>query len=150
MFWKYEAPDTTQMRMDKDSVSFYFPELEQIEIYDIADNQGASYFFFAFEASAQELKDSFDIVVEKAAEEDLERARLVPTAEPVAAQLLSITLWLRKSDYLPQRILIHEASGDSTEIELSKIRINEPIDDKEMQFDAPEGTEIIKADSYGF
>ena len=116
----------------------------------MADNQGASYFFFAFEASADELKKDFDISIGKAAEEELEQVRLFPTAESVAAQLQSITLWLRKSDYLPQRILIHEASGDRTQIELSKICVNEPIDDKEMQFDAPEGTEIIRADSFGF
>jgi outer membrane lipoprotein-sorting protein len=40
--------------------------------------------------------------------------------------------------------LIKELSGDITEIELSEMRVNEPIPDEKLKFDAPEGTEIIR------
>ena len=145
MLWKYETPDKTQMHMDGESVSFYFPDLEQIEVYGMEDNSGASHFFFAFEASADELKENFDITLGASGDEHVNMVQFRPTSEPTASQLQNITLWLRKSDYLPQRILIHELSGDSTKIELSEILVNRPLSDKELKFDAPEGTEIIKS-----
>lgn len=147
MLWKYEAPDKTQMRIDEESVAFFFPDLEQIEIYALEQSQGASYFFFAFEASADELKEKFDITVDTAAADTANRVRLVPKGVPLTSQLNDLTLWLRETDFLPQKILINELSGDSTEIELSGINANEPIDDDELKFNAPEGTEIIRAGS---
>ncbi len=147
MLWKYEVPDKTQMRIDEESVSFFFPDLEQIEVYTLEQSQGASYFFFAFEAAADELKENFDITVDAETADTVNCVRLVPKADPLASQLNGITLWLRKTDFLPQKIRINELSGDSTEIELSDIRANEPIADNELKFNAPEGTEIIRAGS---
>jgi outer membrane lipoprotein carrier protein len=149
MLWKYEQPDRTQMRMDRKTIAFYFPALEQIEIYDTESGEGNAAFFFAFEASADELQDEFEISVGDADGKE-RRVELVPKDEPLAAQILGITLWLRPADYLPQRIMIQETSGDTTDIELSEIRVNEPIEDNELQFDAPEGTEIIKTDPNAF
>jgi outer membrane lipoprotein-sorting protein len=70
---------------------------------------------------------------------------LSPKAEPLASELRSITLWLGESDYLPRRIRINEISDDVTEIELTEVRINGPMADEELEFDAPEGTEVIEA-----
>ena len=143
MLWKYETPDKTQMRIDGKSVSFYFPELEQIEIYP--SREGASHFFFAFEASAEELMENFDVRIGASADDRSYRAELVPKSEPLASELQRITLWVGKSDYLPRRVLIRELSGDSTEIEFFDIRVNEPLTDEALEFDAPETTEIIEA-----
>jgi outer membrane lipoprotein-sorting protein len=145
MIWKYETPDKTQMRIDGRSVSFYFPELEQIEVYPSEESGGASPFFFAFEATADEIKKSFDVSVVCGGAERLSRVELSPKSEPLASELQSITLWLGESDYLPRRIRINEISGDVTEIELIEGRINGPIADEELKFDAPEGTEVIEA-----
>ena len=149
MTWKYSRPDKTQMRINRDSVSFYFPELEQIEVYPLDKGGGASSFFFAFEASADELKENFEISI-GAAGEDLHRVDLSPKSGPLAQQLRGITLWLGKTDYMPRKILIRDISGDTTEIALSEIRVNEPIADDEIEFDAPEGTEIIQMRSGAF
>ena len=146
MIWKYEEPDKTQMRIEAESVAFYFPELEQIEIYPIGESGGTSSFFSAFETGAEELKHKFEVSV-YAAEENVYRVELVPRSEPVSSQVSQITLWLEASDYLPRKMRILEVSGDSTAIELSEIRTNEPMADDELEFDAPEGTTIVKSDS---
>ena len=143
MLWKYETPDKTQIRITGESVSFYFPELEQIEIHP--STESASHFFFVFEASAEELTKNFDICVGASADDRTHRIELLPKSEPLAPDLQSITLWVGKSDYLPQKILVREISGDTTEIEFSDIRVNQPVTDEELEFDAPENTEIIEA-----
>lgn len=148
MIWKYETPDRTQMRIDSKTVSFYFPELEQIEVYSLEASTGASYFFFAFEATGAELKEHFDVMV-GAADEDFNRVSLTPKANKEIAGLQEITLWLGKNDFLPRKIIIHERSGDTTEVKLADISLNEPVPDEELEFDAPPGTEIIEAGKNG-
>ncbi|GAB4331663.1 MAG: hypothetical protein Kow0099_03060 [Candidatus Abyssubacteria bacterium] len=148
MIWKYESPDNTQMRIDRESVSFYFPQLEQIEIYPLQQGQSASYFFFAFEATARELDENFEVSPPEQ-QNQLTAVQLKPKTDPLASQLRSITLWLA-DDYLPRRIMITEANGDTTEVTLTHVRINEPIPDKELAFDAPEGTEVIKTEPGAF
>ncbi len=148
MIWKYVEPDKTQMRILPDSVEYYFPELEQIEVYPTEKDGGASHFFFAFESSGEQLKKRFDVSIGRAGER-LTRVDLLPRTESTASQLLGLTLWLDDADYLPRRIVVREISGDTTEIELSEIRVNETVGDGELEFDAPEGTQIIKNDSSG-
>lgn len=150
MIWKYQTPDRTQMLLERESVSFYFPELEQIEIYPVERGGGASGFFFAFEAGAEELKEGFEISIGASTDEKTNRVDLAPRAGSIADQVSGITLWLDRSDYFPRKIRIREISGDTTRVEFSEIAVNEPIADNEMQFDAPEGTTIIENDAGGF
>jgi outer membrane lipoprotein carrier protein len=145
MIWKYEKPEKTQMLIDGETVSFYFPELEQIEIYHM-ESGGASSFFSAFEANAAELKKEFDISVFEDGS-DVYRVDLKPKSESGSSQVSLITLWLDNSGYLPQKMLIRDASGDSSMIELSDIRINEPVAEQDMRLDAPEGTPVIEGES---
>ncbi len=149
MIWKYLEPDKTQMRMERDSVSFYFPELEQIEVYPAKQGDGASNFFFVFEASADELKGSFEVTIGRV-DRQLTRIDLLPKVESIASQIMGLSLWLDKSDYLPRRILIRDVSGDTTDIEFSDIQVNEPITDDALQFDAPQGTKTIENGSGAF
>lgn len=146
MIWRYTDPDKTQMRVDNESVSFYFPELEQIEIYPLEEGRGAS-FFFAFEATVDELMQNFTIADYSVSEGMLNRLDLNPKSDTIAPGLKSIVLWLRNPDYLPEKILIREMSGDTTKIELSDIQVNMPLADEELNFDAPEGTKVIQAQS---
>jgi outer membrane lipoprotein carrier protein len=146
MIWKYETPDRTQMRVERDVVSFYFPALEQIERCPLGDSGSASPMFYVFEASADELMKSFDISIGVGAEQ-VNRIDLVPKQDPLASQFERIILWLGKSDYLPRKVTIREVTGDTTEIQFSNIRVNEAITDEEMQFDAPEGTPVVECGS---
>ncbi len=148
MIWKYESPDKTQMRIDRESVSFYFPQLEQIEVYPMQPGQSGSYFFFAFEATADEVEKNFE-VSEPEKRDKFTVLRLAPKTDPLASQLRSITLWLAE-DYLPRKILITEVSGDTTEVTLTDVRTNELIPEKELVFDAPEGTAIIRSEAGAF
>jgi len=143
MIWKYKTPDKTQMRVTSEAVSFYFPSLEQIEVYRMNQGKGAAPFFFAFEATAEELAANFDISGPVDVE-GLRRVELTPKSEPLAAEVKSVTLWLDQSDYLPRKLLISEITGDTTEITFDNIRINRPLADEDLQLDAPEGTEVIE------
>jgi outer membrane lipoprotein-sorting protein len=149
MMWKYQNPDKTQMLVKRESVSFYFPELEQIEIYAVGQGGEASSFFFAFEAGADELKKTFEISL-GVDDEKLKRIELSPKSGSAMSQLASLILWIDKSDYLPREILIRDQMGDTTKITLSDIKVNEPIPDDKMKFNAPEGTAIVEGDSGAF
>ncbi|MBI5118726.1 outer membrane lipoprotein carrier protein LolA [Candidatus Poribacteria bacterium] len=145
MIWKYDPPDKTQMRVDRDSVSFYFPDLKQIEVYPSGKGEKALHFFLAFEASANALKEGFNISICAAGEKGLSQIDLFPKVEPMSSEVKSITIWVGKTDYLPRKILVREVSGDTNEIELKAARVNEPVADNELQFDAPKGTKVIEA-----
>ena len=149
MIWKYQTPDKTQMLLGPESVSFYFPELEQIEVYTVKEGDEASGFFFAFEAGADELKKIFEISAGDEGEK-VRKVELLPKAGSGQSQLAAITLWLDRSDYLPREILIRDQTGDTTEIKLSEVEVNEPIADDVMKFNAPEGTTIVDGDSSAF
>lgn len=150
MLWKYETPDATQMRIDSEAVSFYFPELEQIEVYPVEQGDKTSPLFFAFEATADEIKKNFEVAVVFDDVGGLCRVELFPKAGTTTPNLKSVVLWLDESDYLPRRVLIREISGDKTEIELTDVHINAPIADKDVTFNAPEGTPIIRAEPGAF
>jgi outer membrane lipoprotein-sorting protein len=148
MIWKYETPDKTQMLVTNKAVSFYFPSLEQIEVYRMDQGKGAAPFFFAFEATVEEIKENF-IISGPAKNQGLNRVELLPKTDPLASEVKNVVLWLSEKDYLPRKILITEVTGDTTEITFSNIEINRPISDKELQLDAPEGTEVIEGDESG-
>jgi outer membrane lipoprotein carrier protein len=146
MIWKYQTPDKTQMKVTNESVSFYFPSLEQIEVYRMNKSKGAAPFFFAFEATADEIRDNFTLAG-PVASDGMKQVELTPKTEPLASQVTTVVLWLDESDYLPRKILINEITGDTTEISFSNIKVNQPVADEQLQFDAPEGTEVIEENS---
>jgi outer membrane lipoprotein-sorting protein len=146
MIWKYTSPDKTEMKVTNESVSFYFPALEQIEVYRMEQGKGAAPFFFAFEATAGEIKENFTLAGPVGAD-GLQKVELHPKTDPLAAEVKSVALWLAEADYLPRKILIHEVTGDTTEITFSNVRINQLISDEELEFDAPKGTAVIEGNS---
>ncbi len=146
MIWKYQRPDRTEMLVTDKAVSFYFPSLNQIEVYKMTDGKGAAPFFFAFEATADQITENFSLVG-PVDEGGLERIDLTPTKDPLASEVKTVVLWLSNKDYLPRKILINELSGDTTEITLSHARINKAIADEQLDFNAPKGTEIIEESS---
>ncbi|MBI4832616.1 MAG: outer membrane lipoprotein carrier protein LolA [Candidatus Lindowbacteria bacterium] len=150
MIWKYDPPDKTQMRVDRDSVSFYFPDLQQIEVYPSGKGEKGLHFFLAFEASAEALKEGFTISVCTTGSKDMNQIDLFPKVAPLSSEVKSITIWVGKTDFLPRKVVVHELSGDTNEIQFAGARVNEAISDKELQFDAPKGTKVIEASPGAF
>jgi outer membrane lipoprotein carrier protein len=70
--------------------------------------------------------------------------RLVPrVAEPSYAYLV---LEVSQKDYDLRRMVIREASGNTSEFLLSNVVLNPKVDPKQFEFTIPKGVEIIRRD----
>jgi outer membrane lipoprotein-sorting protein len=52
-------------------------------------------------------------------------------------------LWLDRENALPRRLEIHEQSGATRTLSLSRIRVNQPVSDATFAFKVPSGTRVV-------
>ncbi len=52
-------------------------------------------------------------------------------------------VWLDRADGLPRRLEITEHSGATRTLDLSKVRINQPVADRTFRFEVPSGVRVI-------
>lgn len=52
-------------------------------------------------------------------------------------------IWLDRDNALPRRLEIHEQSGATRTLNLSKIRVNEPVPQRTFTFKVPSGVRVI-------
>ncbi len=53
-------------------------------------------------------------------------------------------LWLDRDSALPRKVEIEERAGGTRTLTLSKLRANDPVNDKTFQFDVPGGVRVIE------
>ncbi len=52
-------------------------------------------------------------------------------------------LWLDRDSALPRKVEIHERAGGTRTLTLSKIKTNEPVNDRTFRFEVPSGVKVI-------
>jgi outer membrane lipoprotein-sorting protein len=53
-------------------------------------------------------------------------------------------VWLDQEKALPRRLEIHEESGATRTLSLSRIRVNEPLPSQTFAFKAPKGVRVVE------
>lgn len=155
MLWKYEKPDQSFLRVSADDVRFYFPLLEQIEVYPLDDKRNMTSLMSSFNQDSAQLRKQYEITFLPRGSAKLDFAgeavafpespgiRLVPTDEGLAAQFSQIELWVEPDSFVPCAIIITEPTGDRTTFLFSDIHTNSGVDDAALAFHAPPGTDVV-------
>lgn len=88
----------------------------------------------------KEIERHYEVSVQSSGE-SLDVFELTPLDE---SQLFSRLEFVYNGQYLAA-IRIHDATGQMTDISLSNVRINQPLDSYAFVFDVPEGADVIDA-----
>ncbi len=142
MRWDYQEPDHQVLINDGEMMSMYFAGAEQMIIMSAKEylQSDVTYAFFA--GTGNVLRD-FEI---SAVGEDyccgtLPDLRLTPKqAHP---QVDYLYLWLNE-EFLISRMQIADHYGSITDLTLTNIKLNQPVDLERFKFVPPVGTEIVR------
>jgi outer membrane lipoprotein-sorting protein len=72
---------------------------------------------------------------------EMDVVELTPTVPDIPFE--RAVVWLDGGDALPRRLEILERSGATRTLTLSKLRTNQPVDDKTFKFDVPAGVRVV-------
>jgi outer membrane lipoprotein carrier protein len=139
MRWVYGAPDTQILISNEKTLWLYIPEEEQaskVPIESIYSSNTPALFLagkgkltqaFNIESVSQESKSIFVTLVPKSLDHGL--ARLVLQADNKNYQIIGST--------------VYDKLGNKTEINFSRIRVNQKIPEEQFQLNTPSNVEIL-------
>lgn len=157
MLWAYQEPDASFLRVSTTEVQFYFPLLEQIEVYPLDARQSMNSVMASLTQDSAALRAQYavtyhppgtaqaDVAGETVTIADAPGMRLIPTGDELRAQFTQLDVWVRPDSFAPCLLIITEASGDRTTFLFDEIVTNSGVDDVALDFHAPAGTEVIRA-----
>jgi len=139
--WDYDRPDRQVIICRPERIVMYFAASRQMVESDAAaylKNDITTSFFMG----RGRIADDFEIMENTVEDSRYPYAlRLVP--KNPHPQVKRIDLWLGP-DFLVRKLALLDHFGSVTEITLSRVRANVPIDDALFSFTPPEGTEIVR------
>ncbi len=157
MLWEYREPDHSYLRVSKTEVQFYFPLLEQIEVYPIADQRSMSSLLASFNQPVADLRQDYRLEYRSPGTARAELATgtvefpdapgltLIPQEPALQAQFTRIDLWVRPESFVPCLLTIAEPTGDTTTFVFDDIKTNTGLDDAALTFHAPPGTTVVRS-----
>ncbi len=139
--WDYERPETQVIICRKDEILMYFAASRQM-----VESKAADYLkndiTTSFLMGRGRIADDFTITANPVEDSRFPYAlRLVP--KKPHPQVKRIDLWLG-ADFLVRKLALLDHFGSVTEITLSRVRANVPVDGALFSFTPPEGTEIVR------
>ncbi|MFP6583731.1 MAG: outer membrane lipoprotein carrier protein LolA [Candidatus Hydrogenedentota bacterium] len=145
IIFRYDDPPLAYM-IDDTHAYEYDEELEQIIIYDIEGQPEAEAFFLGMQSDISDIRDAYEVSIlpEEPGEADFLHVQLIPHPdEELEPLFLSVTLKMRKSDFLPARILIRNDDDSRVEFTLTDFITNEVLPDDRTHIFVPERTDIV-------
>lgn len=135
--WEVEAPYSQIVVSDGDDVYLYDPDLEQVTVQPM-DNRVSHTPALLLSGSANELTASYDVYHEQENSDDI--FTLIPTSADTLFEELNMVF---DGDTLTE-LWMMDSTGQRTAITFSDITRNGTIDDSLFDFEAPEGTDVIR------
>jgi len=145
IIFRYQGDEPTMM-IDDRRVYEFDPLEEQLQIFDIEDSLETSLFFLGFDSDPKALKESYDVNL-FAVKSDLGQRgiEIRPYKEDInAVSFVSVSIYLRDSDYLPYRIEIEIDDDTRMVTEISNHQVNGPVDPALTRLRIPAGTRVIE------
>lgn len=140
----------------------YEPDIRQLQIYDLEENQQTEVFFLGFDDNIAGLRQGYDVGVIEPEDKELGRRALIihPKKQPENAEkkdpaegrarqggdFREIAIYLREPDYVPSRIHILKEDGSDVDIQLYDIALRDKADLNAVSIAVPEGTKIVEND----
>ncbi|HEX7748954.1 MAG TPA: outer membrane lipoprotein chaperone LolA [Bordetella sp.] len=136
--WEVQKPYAQLIVADGKQVYQYDPDLAQVTVRDVGKAIGASPAAILF--GSGDLEQAFNVTA-LPDKDGLQWLRAKPhsTADAGFAQ---VDIGMR--DNLPVRILLLDAFGQTTRVDLSGLQANASVPVSQFQFTAPKGTDVVR------
>ncbi|MEK7214307.1 MAG: outer membrane lipoprotein carrier protein LolA, partial [Chloroflexota bacterium] len=125
-------PKPKRVLIRGDKAEIFFPQLNQIQEYDLAKHRGLveQFLLLGFGTSGSDLKKSYRLTV--LGETSLEglavlHLELTPKDKHIRNQIEKIQLWLDLNSWAPVQQKFFEVGGDYMTTRYTDIQINQPI-----------------------
>ncbi|MEX2016605.1 MAG: outer membrane lipoprotein carrier protein LolA [Candidatus Hydrogenedentales bacterium] len=145
LLFRYTEPEQVYM-LENLRAYEYDPELRQLQIFDLEEQPQTAALFLGFEEDIARLRDAYDLRLLIAADSDTPVAfEIVPKPDDADAEAYfeRVIVYLRPQDYLPEELHIINSAESQTIIRFEDYRINEQMDETDVQLYAAPGTDVI-------
>jgi len=141
-----KEPGGTLFVTNGEKMWIYSPTDKQVLVYSDLSSSGGGAPFDLLD-SLEHLNEHFDVKLESS-QGGKERKSIVVSLTPKAeGQYKHIRLVVSKRKYEIESITLTDAFGGETEFVFTKVQLNSEIPDSEFEFAAPDGADVIEADS---
>lgn len=135
--WEVEAPYRQVVVSDGKEVYLHDPDLEQVTVQPL-DNRVTHTPALLLSGKANALTENYE--VSRQQQGATETFTLLPTSPDTLFEDLKLTF---RSEQL-RGLQMSDSTGQRTAIAFSNVEANTAIDDSRFEFEAPEGTDIIR------
>ena len=143
LLFRYTEPEQVYM-LDKLRAYEYDPELRQLQIFDLEEQPQTAALFLGFEEDISRLREAYNLRLMISSEDDAPAAfEVVPKEGDPDAYFERVIVYLRAQDYLPEELHIINNADSSTIITFEDYRVNEQMDETDVQLHAAPGTDVI-------
>lgn len=144
-----QKPERKILLFKKNKGEIYFPKINQIQEYDLAQKSDLvqQFLLLGFGTDANELKKTYNVTYVK--EEDLEGdttvlLQLVPRKENTAAQITKIQIWVNEESWLPAQQKFFQSGGDYLIAHYSGVKVNRVLPGSSFELNAPDSAKRVK------
>lgn len=127
--WEAAAPEKTTMIIDRKTITKYYPDTEEAEIYRLSDNFIARstmvFFSSVMWGALEEMEKKFS--VETVRESDDIIVKLVPLSKIVSKYLSSVIIFYSEETGMPKGFEVETPKGDTTVTRLEDIIMDPDI-----------------------
>jgi outer membrane lipoprotein carrier protein len=146
MRWEYRVPETKLFISNGRDTYLYAPADRQVMVQSLGASEKLST-PLEFLLGEGNLAQSFTASWEVQSYSRLEQTYLLRLVPKVTEQSYAyLVLEVGQKDYDLRRIVIREASGNTSEFLLSDMMLNPKVDSKRFEFAIPKGVEVIRRD----
>lgn len=143
MRWEYAKPDLQTIVTDGRTLWIYRPEDRQVMIGKapvfFGDGKGAG-----FLSDIQQIRRQFYVTLDNRIVEGNYRLKLFPITKTFDLSVVYLSIAVKTFDVV--RIVTYNSYGDTTRIDLSRIRLQQTLDDTLFTFQIPAGVEVLYLD----
>jgi outer membrane lipoprotein carrier protein len=146
MRWEYRVPETKLFISNGRDTYLYTPEDRQVMVQSLGASEKLST-PLEFLLGEGNIAKSFTASWEVESYSKLEQTYLLRLAPRVAEQGYAyLVLEVDQKDYDLRRMVIREASGNTSEFLLANVMLNPKVDSRQFEFTIPKGVEVIRRD----
>lgn len=146
MRWEYHTPEMKLFISNGRDTYLYAPAERQVMVQSLGAS-GRLSTPLEFLLGEGNIAGSFKASWEVESNSKLEGTYLLRLVPRVAEQgYASLVLEVGQKDYDLRRMVIREASGNTSEFLLSNVMLNPEVDSKQFEFTIPKGVEVIRRD----
>ena len=146
-----QSPEHQQLIINYNHVWLHYPELKQVHELSLKQTKGLSALFVGFGGSVKNIRDQFNVSLEKFEVNatgkttytlSLEPLKGTPAASP-ALGLRRVLLTVVEGKWYPIRTEIIQKNGDRSILNYTNHEINLKLSESRFTFTPPAGTQVI-------